>query len=668
MIFKRKILSLIVFFLLLASITGSFGEMVNSNLKGQSKVNAAVTSPNVLLYSTYFGGSSNDIGLCIDRDSTNNIIIAGLTYSSDFNTTKGAFDRTYNGDSDIFVSKWSADGTDLIFSTFLGGSKHDTFRGTNYGYNTMEMTVDSEDNIIIYSTTQSTDFPTTDGAYNRAFSGVQDNIVAKLSSNGSTLLFSTFLGGSERDTTTWAGHNRLIVDAEDNIYVTGNTKSIDYPVTEGANDTTFNGGQDIFVSKLSTNGSTLLFSTFLGGVDNDYGETLAIDSEGKIIVGGITMSSDFPTTEEAYDREFDTVDGFITKISADGSNLEFSTFLGGTEWEYLTSTTIDEVDNIYCTGITWSADFPTTENAVQPNPASSRDCYITKLSANGSTLLASTYIGGYQSEYSHAIILDADGKPWIVGYTNSDDFPTESAYDDTFNGASDFFITKLTADLSALDYSTYLGGSAGDDHGWSPSEFYFNQDAGDLELIDKNNIFVIGSTRSTDFPVTEDARSKILKGGSDMFLTHLDWSPKKPSPPQNLLATPSDGKITLTWEIPSSEGSAPITGYNVYRSAESGGLYTLLTDTTELSYVDTDVSNGNEYFYVVTAINNIGESDYSNEISATPISPTTTSPTTPSTTSGDGDTPGFDLITGILVIVIVSTLTWSFRHKNRNQK
>ncbi len=517
-IIRRRILTLIFFFMFVLPTTGFIGKTSNGNPRSDSDMKS-------LIYSSYFGGSSTEHGLCIARDSQNDIVLAGITYSSDFPTTLGAFDSTYNGQSDIFVSKISADGTTLVFSTFLGGSKHETFVGTGNLYHTMEIAIDSEDNIVIYGTTQSIDFPTTEGAYNTTFNGDQDVFVTKLSTDGSTLLFSTFLGGTSRDSTVWVGHNRLILDDEDNIFVTGYTNSTDFPITPNAYDKTLSSDSfDIFISQLSANGSVLEYSTFFGGEARDYPTSLALDSEGRLIVGGCKTSGDFPTTEGAWDREVKESpwDGFITKFSANGSTLEFSTFLGGTGGEVLTAIVMDEDDNIYCTGHTFSNDFPPTEGAYNTSTdADTQDVYVSILAADGSTLLASSRFGGSDYEFSSGIALDLDGNPCIVGYTASNDYPTTvDAYDDTFGGVTDYFVTKLTADLSALNYSTYLGGNAADDDG-TTQEGVSNRDAGDIELVGTDDIYLIGSTRSTDFPTTDDAWSKDLNGDSDVFVTYL---------------------------------------------------------------------------------------------------------------------------------------------------
>ncbi len=476
-----------------------------------------------LLYSSYFGGTENDHGLCIVQDSQGNMLIAGITYSNDLPTTENAYDQTFNGEADVFITKWSNDGTELLFSTYLGGSESDTYIGsTGIAFQALDIAVDSKDNIVIYGATSSDDFPVTTGSINETYHGNQDLFITKLAKNGSTLLFSTYVGGSERDYQN-LGNNRLVVDNEDTIYITGQTKSTDFPVTVNAINDTFQ-VQEVFLCKINPEGDTLLYSTLLGGSGQEFGMGLALDSDKNMIIGGTTQSSDFPITAEAYDQTYSESILYITKIAENGSTLLFSTFLGGTNWDQLAGIHVDTKDDLYITGSTGSTNFPTTDGVLRNDHNTEFEVFISKLAANGSTLLASSFLSGTSRNFASGLTLSKEGDPYIIGYTKSTNFPTTAnAYDSTLDGTTDYFIAGLNPDLTELKYSTYLGGSSTDDHG--KIEAADGHDAGEMVMLSSETVMMVGSTRSNDYPVTTDAINKSWNGAADIFITQIKHIP-----------------------------------------------------------------------------------------------------------------------------------------------
>ena len=335
------------------------------------------------------------------------------------------------------------------------------------------------------------------------------------------LEYSTFLGGRDEDI-SWI----IAVDASGNAYIAGETYGNDYPTTPGAFDTKFTGGGDIFVSKLDPTGSRLIYSTFIGGVDNKEGEEggdgIAVDDSGNAYITGWTSSADFPTTPGAYDRTFAGgftefgIDAFVTKLDSTGSNLLYSTFLGGKDDEWGNSLTVDDSGNAYVAGVAYSKDFPTTAGAYdRSHNGGVGDAFVTKLNAIGSDLTYSTFIGGSEWEEGGSIVLDSAGNAYVDGYTESSDFPTTvGALSTRFNGGdSDGYVSKLNPDGSALVFSTYLGGRGEDG---------CDDDGGDgIALDSQGNVFVTGYTKSRNFPVTPGAFDTDYDGREDAFVAQL---------------------------------------------------------------------------------------------------------------------------------------------------
>jgi len=461
----------------------------------------------VLSYSTFLGGSAGEGIAGIAVDTTGAAYIAGSTGSADFPATAGAFDTSFNGgSSDVYVVKLNAAGSALVYSTFLGGSAGDSAAG---------IAVDATGAVYVAGSTSSSDFPTTAGAFDTSFNGGNpfssaDVFVAKLDAAGSTLVYSTFLGGSGNETS-----GGVAVDAAGAAYTTGFTDSVDFPTTPGAFDASYNGGLDVFVSKLNPAGSALVYSTFLGGGDFDASSGIAVDAAGNAYVTGSTFSADFPTSPGAFDTSFNgTADVFVTKLDAAGSALVYSTYLGGSGGEGAQHIAVDATGAAYVAGGTASADFPTTAGAFDTSINGARDAFVTKLNATGSALAYSTFLGGSRDDLANGIAVDATGAAYVTGSTSSTDFPTTAgAFDTSFNGGlgftvSDAFATKLDATGSALVYSTFLGGSA-------------NEGAAGIAVDAAGGAYVAGNTSSPDFPTTPGAFSTSIRGGSEGFITKI---------------------------------------------------------------------------------------------------------------------------------------------------
>ncbi|MBI3292941.1 MAG: SBBP repeat-containing protein [Elusimicrobia bacterium] len=266
-----------------------------------TKVNPDGTA---LVYSAYLGGFEFDAGYGIAVDVDGNAYVTGQTTSPSFPTTPGVFQTTFGGPSDAFVTKVNPQGTALMYSTYLGGRSADAGLG---------IAVDQDGTAYVTGVTTSPNFPTTPGAFQPTFGGgIEDAFVTQVNPRGTALIYSTYLGGSVADR-----GSGIAVDAEGTAYVTGQTNSFNFPTTPKAFQTTFGGGFDAFVTQVNPAGTALIYSTYLGGRDDDSGNGIAVDQDGTAYVTGLTASRNFPTTPKAFQPTFggDLRDAFIAKIS-----------------------------------------------------------------------------------------------------------------------------------------------------------------------------------------------------------------------------------------------------------------------------------------------------------------------------------------------------------------
>lgn len=454
-----------------------------------------------LIYSTFIGGSSADYPNGIVLDAASNAIITGRTYSNLYPTTAGSYDVTYNNAYDVFVSKMDISGN-LIFSTYIGGTSSD---------NAWDIAIDGNQDIYVVVETTSNNYPTSTGCFDNSYSWGDEIAVTKLNASGSGLLYSTYIGGNDAD----EGY-AIAVDALGNAYITGATLSTDYPVTAGAYDVTFNGGSDVIITKLNSTGTALVYSTFIGGNDWDYGFGIAVDNFNNAYITGYTPNGTYPTTAGSFSPFYSGggQDAFVTKINAAGNALVYSTFIG--------SATIDVGRDIavygnsaYITGETFSGGtFPVTAGSYDPTHNGSIDIFVTKLNIAGSALDFSTYIGGSIGDLAYGIAIDPLGNVYVVGYTGSTNFPTTAgAHDASYNGGTgDIVISKLNPAGSTLLYSSYIGGSAFDG-GWSSA-------GGPKVAADASEkAFITGYTSSSNYPTTSGCYDNTYNSSDDVVLS-----------------------------------------------------------------------------------------------------------------------------------------------------
>ncbi len=513
-----------------------------------------------LNFSTFLGGSGQEFSRAIAVDASGNIYIAGITSSGDLPVTAASYQSAYKGGSgygapsDAFVAKLNPSASALIYITYLGGSS-----GIDWA---LGVAADSAGSAYVTGFTDSSDFPTTPGAFQTRFGGdsgdgnspTGDAFVTKFDATGK-LVWSTYLGGSKDDL-----GGGIALDSSGNVIVVGATVSSNFPVSNGAYQTKYGGGDgpftvssqgyvtinsgDGFVAKLDPTGSKLLGSTFLGGSGDDVVVSLAQDNQGNIWVGGATASSNFPVTANALQSKFggkssDTLqaivqlgDGFIAELTSDLTKLAYSTYLGGSNDDAVTGIAVDSSGGVFVCGFSQSANFPVKGASAgtfhgPATPANDRpyllgDAFVAKLTvANG--LVFSEYIGGAQDDAAAGMVLDDQGNPIVMGVTNSTNFPvTADASQAKYAGAGappyddygDGFLMQINGSTGAVLYATYVGGS--------------NSDA--LAAIAQSATgftYVAGDTFSSNFPVTAGVLQPTLNtkvaGTPDAFIMRFTF-------------------------------------------------------------------------------------------------------------------------------------------------
>lgn len=516
----------------------------------------------ILAWSTYLGGSNEEAdwlygavyGIAVDANG--NVYVAGSTTSVDFPTAAAA-DPTLGGSEDAFVAKLSPTGA-VLYSTYLGDSCEDIAN---------DVAVDGAGNAYITGRAHGS----------TCFAGHRPGAwVAKLGPTGAPL-YSLVFGGLYADTS--AGE-AITVDAQGVAYVAGTATTADFPTTPGAfrtlgcPDLGMPGYGDGFVAKIGAGGA-LLYSTFLCGYGYDGPSAIALDAAGNMVVAGRTTSGDFPAVNALQPNSgvFPTgTTGFVSKLNAAGTQLIFSTYLGGTVNDTVNGLALDGQGNVYVTGETQSGDFPTTPGVVQPLPgnwnciwALCTDAWVAKIAAAGNALVYSTFLFGENDDGGADIAVDTAGNAYVVGTTASLFFPVRDAFQPAHRvrGPSDAFVAKLSPDGKRVVYSSYLGGSGG------ASPLQGADDGVAIAIDGAGSAYVAGFTRSYDLPTTPGAFQPVIGGGvcdyfggpcGDAFVAKVSAGGAGAPAPTWLNVTPNDtapgSAVTTTWggvPIPSPE-------------------------------------------------------------------------------------------------------------------
>jgi hypothetical protein len=396
----------------------------------------------------------------------------------------------------VFLAKLNPSGSSLLYSTYLGGSGLDQIGPTG-------LAVDVSGNAYLVGATTSTDFPTLN-PYQAAYGGGdQDAFVTKLNASGNGLVYSTYLGGTSGE------HGYAItVDASGNAYATGDTYSTDFPTLNAYQGVNNLGPKDAFVTKLNAAGNGLLYSTFLGGAAGyEEPRAVAVDSSGNAYVAGFTTASDFPTLNPFQGTYGGVLDGFVTKLNAAGNALVYSTFIGGSNEDYVQGLGIDQSGNAFLVGITSSSNFPTKNPYQGSYQGGSYDGFVTAINSTGNDVIFSTYLGGNGSDKGLGIAVDQTGSIYLAGETYSTNFPLKNPIQGSYQGGGDIFVCKFHPSGNALAYSTYLGGTG--------------EDRGRPVKVNQGEVHIVGFTASTNFPLQKPYQATYGGGTYDAFVAKI---------------------------------------------------------------------------------------------------------------------------------------------------
>ena len=473
----------------------------------------------VLVYSTYLGGSGDDQPSGIAVDSTGNVYVAGYTNSTDFPlATLGSLP---SGAMHVFVAKLDPTGSHLIYADYIGGNSQD------YGY---ALALDSSNDVYVTGSTASSDFPLVN-PYQGTYPGSFNAFLTKISAQGSSLLYSTYLGGNGSDQP--AG---VAIDSLGHVSVAGNTTSTNFPVanayqsTANPNQGTLYGNYG-FLTKFSPDGSSLVYSTYLAGDSNtpyNCGGSqcwsspysvingIAVDGNGNTYAAGMTNTNNFPTTSGAYlttnSIQQNGLVGFMSKFSTAGA-LDYSTYFYESSGilNNVNAIAVDSSASAYITGAAFSdGTFPVTSNSICDPAVSSYACdyaFVTKFDSTGSTLLYSTFLGLNNNANPQSIALDANNDAYVLASTPVGTLAIVNGIEG-YSSGNDVLLVEIDPLASTELFATYLGGSA-------------DEYPAGMAVDSSNSVYVVGSTDSTDLPVTETAFQTVAGGNIDAFVMKI---------------------------------------------------------------------------------------------------------------------------------------------------
>jgi fibronectin type 3 domain-containing protein len=576
-----------------------------------------------IVFSTLLGGIYLDQVRDVLVAEDGGVYVSGVSYSTDFPVTGGANNTDPDSEwGNAFLAKLDPTGSRLILSTYVGGPLFDAAAS-------MELAPDGGI-YIIGSTTGG--FPVTQDALFKTFSGVFDVFLCKLSADGSDLLYSTYFGGSETDSSV-----ALQVGADGDVYISGPTASDDLPCTPGAYCATYGGSTAgaeaaLFAIRIDASLTSLRYCTYVNGLGPTVAcqrpkTGLSVDDRGNAYICGAALKG-LPTTDGSCHPAYlgGATDGFVLMLDPSGSRLLSSTFVGGSKTDGATAVLVSSNGTVYVTGYTNSIDMDTTPDAPYGTLGGNYDFFVAALDKTMDEVTFSSYYGGRGDDNAGELALSSDGTLLaVMGTTWSASYPcTAGCFDSHLDGMVDLALLTLNLTTRRFDYGTYLGGSDIDTHSYEG-----------LAACPEGGFFVGGLTDSVDFPTTLGAFETTYSGNEDGFLALLDPTGcDVPGPPRDLVAVADDGTVNLSWAPHTNEGYL-VLEYRVYKGEAPDALSPVaIVPATRNWTVDNAVVNGKTYHYAVSAVNSAGEG-VTNRTSARPLG-LPTGPTALSATTGNG--------------------------------
>ncbi|MFW9968414.1 MAG: fibronectin type III domain-containing protein, partial [Candidatus Thorarchaeota archaeon] len=489
----------------------------------------------------------------------------GLTDSGDFPMSPSSLYPVHNGSFDAVLFQISKNGTTLLYSTFFGGTDDDR------GY---EVLVDSSDDVWVAGTTDSFAFPVTVDAYKNTKSGGRDIYLLKIAGDGSTLLYSTYFGGTSQDDVM-----SITFDSFGNIWGTGSTSGT-FPTTPNAYDTSYGGSYDCVIFQFAQNGSTLLYSTYLGGSGQDYGRSIMVAGNNAVWISGDTGTDTFPTTPDAFNESLSgSRDAFLLSLAPNGTDLYYSTFLGGSDIEVFSSLALSPYGRVWVAGQTRSTDFPTTEDAFNRSASGFDDLFMTSF-----------------------IVYSAPDPPVNLSAMESVEQNVILLWEEPEHyGNSDVNSYRVYRNTTAGEFDIMLGGTT--------YEYFVDTSA----LPDITYHYVVTAVNSYGESFASN----------EVNITMVTPT-YRPDAPFNLNAMVMEDNVLLNWSAPLYDGGSSVSTYHIYRRAFNDA-YSELTSVSNTFFNDSVATEGVLYYYKVTAENAVGESEASAEVTAK--IPDTTSPT-----------------------------------------
>ena len=461
---------------------GSFG----FSLGAYNPRRALTIDPLVHAYSTYLGGHKDEYYTAVAVDSTDAIYLRGITYSGDFPPEMGSQSR-----KDTYVTKLSADGSSLIYTAF--------FPSTRFQHHMTALFVDAKGFVYLGGGTSSNDFPIKN-AFQPAFGGgLCDGFILKLSKDGRSLVYSSYIGGNSDEFVM-----SVAADAAGAAYLGGSTHSRNFPMVKPFKRA-FGGYGDGFAAKVAPDGTSLAFSTYLGGSSDDQCYDLALASDGGVVLVGNTASTNFPV-KSAFQRSLGGGygDGFIAKLAPAGNALVYSSYFGGSGFDSVRAVALDGSGAAYIVGHTQGK--IAVKNAFQSERKGKNEGFAAKIAANGRSVVYSSYLGGAGDEMAYDVAVDGTGAAYIAGYTGSASFPVKNPFQAKRLGATDAILTIVDPGGAKLLFSTFLGG-------------IYRETGFGIALGADGAVYVSGITNSPDLPMLrEGAYQGALVGGDDAFV------------------------------------------------------------------------------------------------------------------------------------------------------